>query len=430
MEMRVVSLRGRFWNVSSVFAHGPSPSIFIRRRHDWTRPMVLVPCQRSRIEDRCGMARCRGYSAIGANAQRPKRFYQNVQVVAVEEERVMETFRKKKDAAHANIDDTTLQQLLFPRTPSPQLVPKEENDSKTAITWHTVSLDEKPLRTPSGKPLYIPSLPLAHGMATEWNAVTENIIPQQMPLMTLTCTVLDQVLHAQNHAAADTFRQQCLQYMATDTVCYHADPKEERPLYQQQNKAWKRLHEWIATSFIQTAASQMAPPAIHICPATTSIYPQKTTTTDSTAAAALHLLEQQNPAVDGSSSHSDPDDAMAPVAVASPLVRVLPHSPALKKAVADWIASLDAWHLVALYVACKETKSFWLGVALLLGQATHDSPSPGADTAWVQTAARVEEEWNIRDWGFVEGQHDYDRLNCAIQLRAVAWLVQCVQPHR
>jgi ATP synthase F1 complex assembly factor 2 len=33
-------------------------------------------------------------------------------------------------------------------------------------------------------------------------------------------------------------------------------------------------------------------------------------------------------------------------------------------------------------------------------------------------AARVEEEFQISSWGLVEGGHDYDRLNCSIQLRS------------
>jgi chaperone required for assembly of F1-ATPase len=314
-------------------------------------------------------------------AQRPQRFYQNVQVVPVEPDRVLEVFRKK--TRHAPADAMDVPRLLLPRPPSPQLVPMEQEEKEDAdsqqrnrdrtITWHTVLLDEKPLRTPSGKPLYIPSLDLAHGIATEWNAVPDHVIPPQMPLMTLTCTVWDQVLLSTPQDAA-TFRTQCLQYLMTDTVCYYADPQEERPLYQQQKKTWRRLHEWIATSFLPP---HWPPPAIHVC-------------------------------------HSN-----ARPGTVDPLVRVLPHAPELRAAVEQWIARLDAWHLVALYVACKETKSFLLGAALVLG-------APGADIAWVQTAARVEEEWNIRAWGLVEGQHDYDRLNAAIQLRAVAWMVHCL----
>ena len=36
--------------------------------------------------------------------------------------------------------------------------------------------------------------------------------------------------------------------------------------------------------------------------------------------------------------------------------------------------------------------------------------------AWAVNAARVEEEFNIECWGLVEGGHDYDRLNCSVQM--------------
>jgi ATP synthase F1 complex assembly factor 2 len=37
-------------------------------------------------------------------------------------------------------------------------------------------------------------------------------------------------------------------------------------------------------------------------------------------------------------------------------------------------------------------------------------------------AARVEEEFQIESWGVVEGQHDYDRLNCSVQMHAAVLL--------
>jgi ATP synthase F1 complex assembly factor 2 len=48
------------------------------------------------------------------------------------------------------------------------------------------------------------------------------------------------------------------------------------------------------------------------------------------------------------------------------------------------------------------------------------------DGKWAVEAARVEEEFNIECWGLVEGGHDYDRLNCSIQMHAASFLARTV----
>mmetsp|Transcript_31565 Transcript_31565/g.58289 ORF Transcript_31565/g.58289 Transcript_31565/m.58289 type:complete len:80 (-) Transcript_31565:243-482(-) len=52
------------------------------------------------------------------------------------------------------------------------------------------------------------------------------------------------------------------------------------------------------------------------------------------------------------------------------------------------------------------------------------------DGKWVVGAARIEEEFNIECWGLVEGGHDYDRLNCSIQMHAASFLAQTVAQSR
>jgi ATP synthase F1 complex assembly factor 2 len=88
----------------------------------------------------------------------------------------------------------------------------------------------------------------------------------------------------------------------------------------------------------------------------------------------------------------------------------LPHPPSLLDSAADWTATLDAWHLVALSSICSQSKSFLVAWALL------QPNSPLEDIAKATAASRVEEEFQISNWGLVEGGHDYDRLNCSIQL--------------
>ena len=88
----------------------------------------------------------------------------------------------------------------------------------------------------------------------------------------------------------------------------------------------------------------------------------------------------------------------------------LPHPPELMEYAKKYIQSLDAWHLTAFYSTAREAKSFWMAWAVLQGKPM------------TAKAARVEEEFQISNWGLVEGGHDYDRLNTAVQISAAVLL--------
>jgi ATP synthase F1 complex assembly factor 2 len=94
----------------------------------------------------------------------------------------------------------------------------------------------------------------------------------------------------------------------------------------------------------------------------------------------------------------------------------LPHPPELMEKAQEWVDSLDAWHLCALHSVASESKSFLVGMTVLL--STVDSENPFHDLTRAVAASRVEEEFNIDCWGLVEGGHDYDRLNCSVQIHA------------
>ena len=134
----------------------------------------------------------------------------------------------------------------------------------------------------------------------------------------------------------------------------------------------------------------------------------------------------------------------------------LPHPPILVHKAQKWVHSLDAWMLSALFSACAESKSFFIGAALIHeamhggsvaegGSGTTDTAADAAppttaeegaakgnsapivrDGKWAVEAARIEEEFNIECWGLVEGGHDYDRLNCSIQMHAASFLARTV----
>ena len=270
--------------------------------------------------------------------------------------------------------------------------------------WHTVTLDGRAMRTPLGLPLSLPSLHLALAVASEWDAQRTYLQPAQMPLMTLCCTAIDQVASDPTAHRTDVMR-----YLRNDTSCYWACPAEDRSLYRRQSKVWEGLHDTLSNGL-------------------------------------LGLPEEVRPA----QAHGGSEALLLSRRSEGNRQSGLPHPPVLVTKAELWVETLDAWTLTALYSACAESKSFFIGAALvhdaIKGSASSTTSSTPAaadggevatdenrayqemvrDGKWAAEAARVEEEFNIECWGLVEGGHDYDRLNCSIQMHAAAFLARTV----
>ncbi|KAL3793143.1 hypothetical protein HJC23_005645 [Cyclotella cryptica] len=247
--------------------------------------------------------------------------------------------------------------------------------------WHTVTLDGRPLRTPLGLPLTLPSIPLALAVASEWDAQQKFLRPAQMPLMTLCCTAIDQVASNPN-----PHRQDVMRYLRNDTSCYWADPREDRVLHRRQSQAWEGLHTTLSLRLL--GLSDDLGPAQAV---------------GGDEALMLSRRSEGNP------------------------VSGLPHPPILVEKAKNFVDSLDAWNLAALYSACAESKSFFIGAALIHEAAERVRGNESMrDAKWAVLASRVEEEFNIEAWGLVEGGHDYDRLNASIQMHSAAFLAQAV----
>jgi ATP synthase F1 complex assembly factor 2 len=254
--------------------------------------------------------------------------------------------------------DVLKKQRLMPRKPgSPRT-----NDS---VNWYGVTLDGRIVKTPLGQTLAVPSEILAWAIAAEWDAQEKSLRPAQMPLMTLVCTALDQTTAAPEVAQANS-----LAYLPTDTICYWADPVEDRLLHRKQKEAWDSIHEHCATLFGERAAVALG------------------------ANEGILLSRVQGRKSIG-----------------------LPHPAKVVNGAQQFVKSLDAWHLTALSVVASEAKSFFAATALLSGTL---DPNEAAE------AARIEEEFQISIWGMVEGQHDYDRLNCSIQMHAAHMLISSI----
>ena len=119
-----------------------------------------------------------------------------------------------------------------------------------------VTLDRKPLRTPARAPLVLPQRRLIEGIAAEWDAQTDKIVPESMPLMQLASTAIDRVGSQRERIAADVAA-----YAATDLVCYRAD--SPLALMKRQQEVWQPLVDWVRSEFdahLATVAGVMPQP--------------------------------------------------------------------------------------------------------------------------------------------------------------------------
>eukprot|EP00957_Ditylum_brightwellii_P064277 4877779-Ditylum_brightwellii.AAC.1 len=285
---------------------------------------------------------------------------------------------------HTTPSFSSMQSLLLPTQPGLTTTIADKNDTE----WYGITLDGKILRTPMGTTLTLPSITLALAIAAEWDAQTTTLNPANMPLTTLACTTLDQTTLDPSIA-----KQSCLNFLPNDTTCYLVDPTQDRILHKKQKKAWDGLHDWCVTH---------------------------------------HLVDKPvvvvGSGVEGllmSRARSNTSKSVG-----------LPHPDSVTINAKAWMETLDAWHLTALASVCSEAKSFLVGMALISSASSFSSSSStggkatpfAKHTAKAVEASRVEEEFQIECWGLVEGGHDYDRLNCSIQIHSAQFLCGSLIP--
>lgn len=97
-----------------------------------------------------------------------------------------------------------------------------------------VLLDDRPVKTPVGRELNLPTRALAEELAREWSAQTELIDPARMPLTRLANAAIDAVADAPAAVAAEVAK-----YLGSDLVFYRADAPAA--LVARQTEAWDPL---------------------------------------------------------------------------------------------------------------------------------------------------------------------------------------------
>jgi chaperone required for assembly of F1-ATPase len=111
-----------------------------------------------------------------------------------------------------------------------------ETDGGFAIT-----LDGKPIRTPSGRVVAVPVKSLAQAIAAEWQAQGETLEPQTMPLTRFANSVVEGVVDR-----ADQVRDDIAKYLQTDLLFYRAGHPEE--LVRREAQHWDPVLDWARDS--------------------------------------------------------------------------------------------------------------------------------------------------------------------------------------
>lgn len=106
----------------------------------------------------------------------------------------------------------------------------------------TVTLDDRPVKTPAKRALVMPTMALAQAVAREWDAQEDEVNPNTMPVTRAVNAALDKV--AQQHGeVADLLAA----YGDSDLLCYRADAPEG--LVARQTAAWDPLLDWAHETF-------------------------------------------------------------------------------------------------------------------------------------------------------------------------------------
>ena len=100
-----------------------------------------------------------------------------------------------------------------------------------------IALDGRPVRTPAGAALVVPSEALAEGIAAEWRSVEDEIDPRAMPMTGLANAAIDRVAPERQ-----AFASGLAKYGEADLACYRSEWPPE--LAARQEQSWDSLLTW------------------------------------------------------------------------------------------------------------------------------------------------------------------------------------------
>jgi chaperone required for assembly of F1-ATPase len=106
---------------------------------------------------------------------------------------------------------------------------------------HSVELDGRPVKLPSGKLLIVSFLPLAEAIAGEWATAPQNFSPDNLPFTRLASTAQERI--APNRT---DIINQLTAYGMNDLLCYRAETPED--LTTRQSNIWNPWLQWAETT--------------------------------------------------------------------------------------------------------------------------------------------------------------------------------------
>ncbi|MGJ4905926.1 ATP12 family chaperone protein [Bradyrhizobium sp. HKCCYLS2058] len=113
----------------------------------------------------------------------------------------------------------------------------KEAGTAAAEGGFNVTLDGRPIRTPSGRVVIVPAGELAEAVAAEWQAQGENIDPATMPLTRFANSVVQSVVDR-----TDAVREDIAKYLQSDLLFYRAGHPEG--LVAREAEHWDPVLDW------------------------------------------------------------------------------------------------------------------------------------------------------------------------------------------
>lgn len=103
----------------------------------------------------------------------------------------------------------------------------------------TVTLDGRPIRTPSGRIVVVPARQIAQAISAEWQAQEETIDPLTMPMTRFANSVVEAVVDRAGLVADDIAK-----YLGSDLLFYRAQSPEA--LITREGRHWDPVLSWAA----------------------------------------------------------------------------------------------------------------------------------------------------------------------------------------
>ncbi|RLN72047.1 hypothetical protein BBJ28_00006739 [Nothophytophthora sp. Chile5] len=227
-----------------------------------------------------------------------------------------------------------------------------------------VTLDGKAVKTPRQQPVRLPTRAMAFAVAHEWDAQSHDIRPATMPIMTLASTALDLVYTSSSKETID----EMMHYFHTDTVCYQVTADQQDKLVALQQKKWAPIRKWFAAAF------------------------------------------------DGE------------VDVSHGTITSLAHDEQLVTNVRGHLEKLTAMR--TLTKECKAHAASAMGCFVVCLQSLITALAlfkRHITSKEAMELCRLEEEFQIDNWGLVEGGHDLDRVNASVKISSASLLLYLLE---